>query len=82
MEYCLEPLREENVVSFIQKLKTKKQTVQQQKQAYHAVSLFYELSVRSEKQKALEIIDDKIARKKDSGVLMRATPATQAIRMT
>ena len=68
-KYCSEPLSKENVIPFIQKLKTKNQTPQQQKQAYHAVSLFYELSVRFEKQNALENIDDIIARKKDSGVL-------------
>ena len=68
-KYCLEPLSEENVVPFIQKLKTKNQTVQQQKEAYHAVSLFYELPVHSEKQKALENINGKISRKKDSAVL-------------
>ena len=43
-KYALEPSGKENVVPFIQKLKTKNQTAQQQKQAYHAVSLFYELS--------------------------------------
>ena len=41
-KYCLEPLSKENVVPFIQKLKAKKQSAQQQKQAYHSVSLYYE----------------------------------------
>jgi hypothetical protein len=36
-------LKKENAVHFIQKLKGKNQTAQQQKQSYYAVSLFYEV---------------------------------------
>ena len=64
-KYCLEPLSKENVVPFIQKLKAKKQSAQQQKQAYHSVSLYYELFGFGNR-KALENKDEKIARKKDS----------------
>ena len=57
-KYSLETSGKENVVPFIQKLKTKNHTAQQQKQAYHAVSLFYELSDSFGKQRTLENIDD------------------------
>ena len=43
VKYYLNELKKENVVRFIEKLKDKKQTAQQQKQAYHAIWLFYEL---------------------------------------
>ncbi len=73
-KYCLDQLKKENVVHFIQKLKAKKQTAQQQKQAYHAVSLFYELvgPISSERLEPLENKDEKLARKKDNFKLMNA----------
>ena len=42
-KYCVNKFKKENAVHFIQKLKDKNQTAQQQKQAYHAILLFYEL---------------------------------------
>ena len=55
-------------------MKDKKQTAQQQKQAYHAVSLFYELieQIGSEKMDPLKNKEEKLARKKDSLKLMNA----------
>jgi len=49
-------------------LKDKNQTVQQQKQAYHAVSLFYEVvgPVSFERVNPLENKDEKLATKKDN----------------
>ena len=41
-KYHLSTLKKENCAHFIKKLKDKNQTAKQQKQAYHAVSLFYE----------------------------------------
>ena len=41
--YHLNEFKKENLVHFNRKLKAKNQADQQQKQAYHAVSLFYEL---------------------------------------
>jgi integron integrase len=73
-KYHLDQLKKENVVYFIQKLKARQQTAQQQKQAYHAVSLFYELSgpTSFERPKLLENKDEKFARKKDDVKLMNA----------
>ena len=66
-KYRLDQLEKGNVVHLIQKLKAKKQTDQQQKQAYHAVSLFCELvaPISFEKRKSLENRNEKLARKKD-----------------
>jgi len=65
-KYHLNQLKRENVVHFIKKLKDKKQTAQQQKQAYHAVSLLYELlgPIKSEKVALLKNKDEKLATKK------------------
>ena len=73
-KYRLDQLKKENAVHFVQKLKDKKQTAQQQKQAYHAVSLFYELvgPIGSEKVDPLKNKDEKLARKKDNLKLMNA----------
>ena len=68
-KYHLNQLKKENVVHFIKKLKDKKQTAQQQKQAYHAISLFYELVVEpinSDKVALLKNKDEKLATRKDS----------------
>ena len=55
-----------NIQKFIQKLKDKKQTAQQQKQVYHAVSLFYEVvgPINFENVDPLENKDEKLATKK------------------
>ena len=49
LDFCLkynhDPLRKETLKSFIEKLQEKRQTQQQQKQAFHAVSLYYELAL-------------------------------------
>ena len=74
-KYHLNQLKKENVVHFINKLKDKKQTAQQQKQAYHAISLFYELVVKplnSDKVALLKYKDEKLATKKDSLKLTNA----------
>ena len=73
-KYRLDQLKKENAVHSIKKLKAKKQTTQQQKQAYHAVSLFYELvgPISSERLEPLENKDEKLARKKDNLKLMNA----------
>ncbi len=42
-KYRYQPLSKENVKYFIEKLKEKKQSDQQLKQAFHAISLYYEL---------------------------------------
>jgi hypothetical protein len=42
-KYRFNQLNKENLVHFIKKLKDKKQTDQQQKQAIHSISLYYEL---------------------------------------
>jgi len=67
-KYHLNEFKNENLIHFIAKLKDKKQNAQQQKQAYHAISLFYELagSFSSEKVALLNTKDDKIATKKDA----------------
>ena len=59
-------LKKENAVHFIQKLKGKNQTAQQQKQAYHAVSLFYEVvgPISFERMDPLKNKDEKLAIKK------------------
>lgn len=66
-KYHLNELKDENLVHFVEKLKDKKQTAQQQKQAYHAILLFYELAgpINSEKVALLNNNDDKLATKKD-----------------
>ena len=48
-------------------MKAKKQTAEQQKRAYHAVSLFYELAgpINFERLEPLENKDEKLATKKD-----------------
>jgi site-specific recombinase XerD len=74
-KYHLNELKRENVVHFIKKLKDKKQTAQQQKQAYHAISLFYELGlepINSDKLALLKNKDEKLATKKDSLKLTNA----------
>jgi len=73
-KYHLNQLKKENVVHFIEKLKDKKQTAQQQKQAYHAISLFYELvgPINSEKVALLKTKDEKLATKKDGLKLTNA----------
>jgi integron integrase len=73
-KYRLDQFKKENAIHFIKKLKSKKQTDQQQKQAYHAVSLFYELEgpIGSERLEPLENKDEKLARKKDNLKLMNA----------
>lgn len=55
-------------------MKAKNQTAQQQKQAYHAVSQFYELAgpISSERLEPLENKDEELARKKDRLKLMNA----------
>jgi hypothetical protein len=67
-KYCVNKIKKENAVHFIQKLKDKSQTAQQQKQAHHAVSLFYEVvgPISSERVDPLENKDEKIATKKDN----------------
>ena len=49
LDFCLKynhhPLRKETLSSFIEKLKEKRQTEHQQKQAFHAISLYYELAL-------------------------------------
>ena len=66
-KYHLNELEKENLVHFVEKLKDKKQTAQQQIQAYHAISLFYELAgpISSEEVALLKNKDEKIATKKD-----------------
>ena len=48
-DFCLKynhnQLNKNNLILFIEKLKEKKQTEQQQKQAFHAISLYYELGL-------------------------------------
>ncbi|GAG46326.1 unnamed protein product, partial [marine sediment metagenome] len=78
-KYHLNQLKNENIVHFIKKLKGKKQTAQQQKQAYHAISLFYELVVgpiNSDKVALLKNKDAKLATKKDSLKLTNANWAS------
>ena len=60
-------LKKENAVHFIQNLKDKNQIAQQQKQAYHAVSLFYEVvgPISFERVDPLKNKDEKLATKKD-----------------
>ncbi|HUT71604.1 MAG TPA: hypothetical protein VMW89_13105 [Desulfatiglandales bacterium] len=43
LKYRYEILKEENLLYFLEKLEDKNQTEQQQKQASHAVSIFYEI---------------------------------------
>ena len=73
-KYRLNQSKKENVVHFIKKLKDKKQTAQQQKQAYHAIWLFYELvgPINSDKVDSLNNKDEKFATKKDSLKLTNA----------
>ena len=59
-KYHLNQLNKDNIVHFTKKLKDKDQTAQQQKEAYHAKSLFYELV------NPLENKDAKLATKKDN----------------
>ena len=40
-KYYLNEFKKENIIHFIAKFKDKKQNAQQQKQAYHAILLFY-----------------------------------------
>jgi integron integrase len=65
-KYHLNQFKRENVAHFIRKLKGKNQTAQQQKQAYHAVSLFYELvgPINSEEVALLNSKDEKLATRK------------------
>jgi len=42
-KYRFEPLKRENLSSFLNKLKDKKQNEDQQKQAAHAISIIYEI---------------------------------------
>ena len=73
-KYHLNDLKKENLVHFIKKLKEKRQTAQQQKQAYHAISLFYELAGPIDPGKVVlfKNKDGKLATKKDGLKLTNA----------
>ena len=61
LDFCLKyshnHLDENNLKLFIEKLKEKKQTGQQQNQAFHAISLYYELDLINFKK--VGILNDK-----------------------
>ena len=67
-KYHLNEFERESISLFIEKLRDKNQTPQQQKQGYHAVSLFVELEgpVNSEKTPPLKNKTEQLARKNES----------------
>ncbi|MCD4729569.1 MAG: phage integrase N-terminal SAM-like domain-containing protein, partial [Bacteroidales bacterium] len=66
-KYGFNQLNKGILVNFIKKLKEKKQTDQQQKQAYHSISLFYELgSINSEQEGLFKNRNKKLSTKKDN----------------
>jgi len=66
-KYHLKQLERGNLALFIKKLREKKQTPQQQKQANHAILLFYELMgyIKPDKSESLKNKHDKLPEKKD-----------------
>ena len=69
MDFCLkyhyEILDKESLSYFLKKLEDKNQTEQQQKQAFHAVSIFYEIeSIDQDRIGVLKIKKQNIAIKK------------------
>ncbi len=74
-KYCLNELKKEYHVQFIERLKGKRQTAQ--KQAYHAILLFYELAgpTNPEKVALLKNKNGKLATKKAGLKLMNANLA-------
>ena len=70
MGYCLKynhnQLNKNFINLFIEKLKEKKQTEQQQKQAFHAISLYYELGlIGSQKDGLLKDKNQNLSIKKE-----------------
>ena len=66
-KYGFNQLNKGTLVNFIKKLKEKKQTDQQQKQAYHSIFLFYELgSINSEQEGLFKTRNKKLSTKKDN----------------
>jgi hypothetical protein len=65
LKYHYEILDKESLPYFLKKLKDKNQTEQQQKQAFHAVSIFYEIeSIDQDRIGILKIKKDNISTKK------------------
>ena len=65
LKYRYEILKEENLLYFLKKLKDKNQTEQQQKQAFHAASIFYEIeSIDQDRVRALKNKKKNISTKK------------------
>jgi len=65
LKYHYEILKKESLSYFLKKLKDKNQTEQQQKQAFHAVSIFYEIeTIDQDRIGALKNKKDNISTKK------------------
>jgi integron integrase len=65
VKYRFNKLNKETLDHFIKKLTDKKQTIQQQNQAYHAISIFYELgSFNSEKNTSIKNKNEQLSTKK------------------
>ncbi|MEA3438199.1 MAG: phage integrase N-terminal SAM-like domain-containing protein, partial [Thermodesulfobacteriota bacterium] len=72
-KYRFNQLNKENLVHFIKKLKDKKQTDQQQKQANHSISLYYEIESNNfGKNKVSKDKSKKISTKKEGLELTNA----------
>ena len=66
-KYRYQQLNKESLNYFIKKLKEKKQNDQQLKQAFHAISLYYELgSINYGKEKSFKNKNEKLSTKKES----------------
>jgi hypothetical protein len=67
LKYRYEILEKESLPHFLEKLKEKHQTEQQQKQAFHAVSIFYEIeNIDQRSIKGLKNKKENIATKKSA----------------
>ncbi len=72
-KYRFNQLNKESIVYFVKKLKDKKQTDQQQKQAIHSISLYYELESNNfGKNGVFKIKSKKISRKNEGLELTNA----------
>ena len=63
LDFCLkyhhEPANKESFAPFVQKLKDKNQTEQQRKQAFDAVSIYYQIEKKKTDQDNAEVLDNK-----------------------
>ena len=73
LKYRIKHNSKESLSRFIMKLKEKKQTNQQQKQAFHAISLYYELgSINSEREASFKGKNKELSTKKEYFELTKA----------